>query len=299
MLSIIIPSYEDLLLQKTIDSLLENAEGDIEIIVVFAGYLPKIALKDNQKLRTISFSEHRGMRAAINAGLVESKGDFIMKIDEHCIVGKGFDRILIENCAENWLMIPRRYSLDEENWKRNELRPIQDYHYLSSPQESSYGYGIFVGEWHQKTKERLDSKYDIDDTMIFQGSCWFADKKYFMEHVGFLDDRIETYGSFVGEQHEIGLKYWLGGGAVKVIKKTWYAHLKKTKKYYRKIGWVGKSFKKNREAITNNAWLTKHWMNNEEPNMIYSFSWLVEKFQPIPTWESYDKQLKNKHDTTL
>lgn len=296
MLSIIIPSYKDPLLQKTVDSLLENAEKEIEIICVLDGYQLDIPLKYNSKLRVISLDEHRGMRAAINAGLVEAKGDFIMKIDEHCIVDKGFDRIMAENCVGNWLMIPRRYSLDEINWKRNELRPIQDYHYLSSPQKSSYGWGMFVGEWYHRAKERLDSKYDIDDTMIFQGSCWFANRKYFMKHIGFLDDRIETYGSFTGEQHEIGLKYWLSGGAVKVIKKTWYAHLKKTKKYYQRIGWSGKSFKKNKETIDNNAWLTKHWINNKEPNMIYKFSWLVDKFWPVPTWPDDWKQI---YDTTL
>ena len=37
MLSIIIPSYKDPLLQRTIDDILENAQGDIEIIAVLDG----------------------------------------------------------------------------------------------------------------------------------------------------------------------------------------------------------------------------------------------------------------------
>lgn len=41
MLSVIIPSWKDPLLQKTIDSLLENAGGEIEIIAVLDGYWPE------------------------------------------------------------------------------------------------------------------------------------------------------------------------------------------------------------------------------------------------------------------
>lgn len=287
MLSIIIPSYKDTYLQKTINSLLDNSGEVLEVIVIFDGYRPVASVETDPRVKTIYLKEHKGMRAAINAGLAEARGDFIMKIDEHCIVGQNYDKIMAENCSENWLLIPRRYSLDEVNWKRNELRPIQDYHYLTSPMESSYGYGMFVGEWPQMTRERKDTKYDIDDTMIFQGSCWFANRKYFMKYVGFLDDREDTYGSFTGEQHEIGLKYWLRGGEVKVIKKTWYAHLKKTGRYYKKVGWTEKEFKKGGNTIANNAWLTDHWLNNKEPNLIHGFLWLVEKFSPVPTWESY------------
>ena len=276
MLSIIIPSYEDSLLQKTIGSLLENSEGVLEIIVVLDGYQLDVPLKYDSRLRVISLDKRLGMRAAINAGLAEAKGDFLMKIDEHCIVGKGFDRIMAENCAENWLMIPRRYSLDEENWKRNESKPVNDYHYLSFPQESQYGKGLFVVPWHKY------NDLEIDDTMTFQGSCWLANREYFMKHVGFLDDSPDTYGTFVGEQHEIGLKYWLGGGEVKVIKKTWYAHLCKRKRHH-KI--TGKLFKEKEKNIVFQNWVADHWMNNKEPGMIYSFSWLIKKFQP-PTWKT-------------
>ena len=296
LVSIIIPSYRDPLLEKTIGSLLENVEGAVEIIVVLDGYCPATPLGDDSRLRVIRLDEHRGMRAAINRGLAEAKGDFVMKIDEHCVVGKGFDRIMSECCQENWLVIPRRYSLDEVNWKRNELRPVQDYHYLSFPQEGSYGYGMFIGEWRQMTRRCKNPKYDIDDTMTFQGSCWFANRKYFTEHIGFLDDRTETYGTFAQESQEIGLKYWLGGGEVKVIKKTWYAHLKKTRKYYRRMGWSGKSYKKDSHTTANNAWSAKHWVGNQEPGMIYQFSWLVEKFQPIPTWPENWKEI---YDATL
>ena len=284
MLSVIIPAFYEPFLQKTIDSILKNAEGEIEIIPVIDGYIPKPPLKKDPRVRPIRFRKNRGMRAAINAGIKASHGKFIMKCDAHCLFGPGYDKIMTENCKSNWLMVPRRYSIDEINWQRNENRPVRDYHFVTYPMATrNYGVCMSAQDWYQKGKERRDPKYDIDDTMTFQGSCWLANKKYFLKRVGFLDDRRETYSGFGGEQLEIGLKYWLGGGKVKVNKKTWYAHLAKRYRHY-KAGIFAKSYKRNPDTAPSRTWSTKHWINNEEPGMIHPFSWLVEKFWPVPTW---------------
>jgi hypothetical protein len=86
------------------------------------------------------------------------------------------------------------------------------------------------------------------------------------------------YGTFSQEPQEIGNKTWLGGGAVKVNKKTWYAHLHKGKRY-------GRMYNQNHnEIVEAHRWSAKHWMNNEEPNMVHKIDWLIEKFWPVPTW---------------
>lgn len=284
MLSVIIPAYKEPYLQKTIDSLLENAEGEIEIIAILDGYVLEEPIKPNPRVKVIVLQKNHGMRGAINAGLAKARGTFIMKCDAHCIFGTGYDKIITQNCAENWLMIPRRYSLDEINWQRDDKRPARDYHYLTFPISTSrYGICLVNQDWSQRTHERRGPEYDIDDTMTFQGSCWFANRKYFMKRVGFLDGRRETYGPFGGEQMEVGLKYWLGGGQVKLIKKTWYAHLSKRNHHY-KAGLFAQQYKLNRGAARGRTWSAKHWMNNEEPKMIHPLSWLVKKFWPVPTW---------------
>lgn len=285
MLSVIIPAYKEPYLQKTINSLLENAQGKIEVIVILDGYTPPEPLKPDSRVKIISFSQNRGMRAAINAGIAKARGKFIMKCDAHCIFGPGYDKIMAKNCAENWLLIPRRYSLlDGINWQRNDRRPVRDYHYLTFPVKTR-GYGIVLSsqDWLKRGSERQNPKYDIDDTMTFQGSCWFVSKKYFMKRVGFLDDRLETYTPFGGEQLEIGLKYWLGGGANKVIKKTWYAHLSKQPRHYH-TGLFTRGYKANSNTARSRTWAAKHWLSNEEPGMVHPFSWLVEKFWPVPSW---------------
>lgn len=284
MVSIIIPTYKDPFLHKTIDSLLKNAEGKIEIIPVLDGYIPDPPMKFDSRVKVINLSKNLGMRGAINAGIAKAKGKFIMKCDSHCLFGPGFDKVMMKNCAENWLMIPRRYTLDEIIWKRDENRPARDYHYLTFPVPTK-GYGICLSsqDWIQRTQERKDPQYDIDDTMTFQGSCWLANKTYFMKRVGFLDDRREAYGPFGGEQVEIGLKYWLGGSRVVTNKKTWYAHLSKLSRHYR-AGLFTRGYKINRGVMRCRTWSAKHWMNNKEPGMVHPFSWLVEKFWPVPSW---------------
>lgn len=281
MLSVIIPTYKDPYLQKTIDSLIANAKGKIEIIPVLDGYSPPEPLKPNPKVKVVTLPVNSGMRAAINAGLAKAHGKFIMKCDAHCIFAPGFDKILSKNCKENWLLIPRRYSLDEVNWKKDDNGHVFDYHYFAFPQESSYGCGLFVVPWIKKDRE--NNNKEIDNTMSFQGSCWFANRKYFMQHVGLLDDRTETYGTFAGDQQEIGLKYWLGGGEVKIIKTTWYAHLSKRNHHYNS-GLYDRSYKKSAGTVAGHTWTAKHWMGNAEPNMIHPFSWLIEKFWPVPGW---------------
>lgn len=207
-----------------------------------------------------------------------------MKCDSHCMFGPGYDKTMARACKDNWLMIPRRYALNAVKWQVDKKRPVRDYHYISFPVETKrYGTSISNQDWLHRTSERNTQEYDIDDTMSFQGSCWFANRKYFMERIRYLDGRRETYGSFGGEQLEIGLKYWLGGGEVKVIKKTWYAHLSKRSHHYKK-GMFSRNYKTNFNVVCSRTWNTKHWLGNEEPNMIHPFSWLVEKFWPVPSW---------------
>ena len=289
MVSIIIPAYNDPFLQKTIDSLLVNARGEIEIIAILDGYIPKVPIKKDPKLTIIKFKKNRGMRGAINAGIKKAKGKFLMKCDSHCAFGPGYDKIMAQNCKPSWLMIPRRYRLDTQNWNRVRYTSGIDYHYLSFPVLSLYGTTFTISSWKERKYIGRSAGLNIDDTMTFQGSCWFANRKYFMKHIGLLKYGKKTYGTFGCEQVEIGLKYWLGGGSVKIIKTAWYAHLNK-RSYHYYLGLFSREYKVSEDAIRGRTWSAKHWMNNMEPGMIHPFTWLVEKFWPIPDWPT-DRKL--------
>lgn len=293
-LSIVIPSRKEPYLNKTLKSLLDGAKTNIEILVTLDGDKPNDLIHDPRI--TYTYNEKSiGMRGAINAGLAIAKGKYVAKCDAHCAFADGYDKALIDDMRENWLMIPRRYSLHADRWDRELRMPIKDYHYFAYPtHEVKYGYCIFPQEWKQRTYERLnDPKYAIDDTMTLQGSFYLADRGYFMKHVGFLDDSPQHYSSFSGEQLEVGLKYWLSGGEVKVNKKTWYAHLFKNVNYYSKVvGANARSYKVDTRASAGWDWCSKHWVNDQEPNMVHRFSWLVNKFWPVPGWPKDKKEWK-------
>ena len=269
-LSVIMPGRKEPFMQRTIDSFLQASElgYDLEIIPVLDGPYIK-NLTNDLRVKPIRMSPAQGMRAAINAGLDIATGDYVMKVDAHCCFAPGFDGAMMASCRDNWLVIPRRYALDDVRWEPNKVDNPRDYHYLLYPANGQ----MTVHHW-----ERQDDP-EIDDVMTFQGSCWIANRAEFMQRVGFLDDDPETYGSFAAEQLEVGLKYWLGGGAVKVNKKTWYAHLWKMPRHY-----ASGRFEKKQYWRENWCWATRHWINDEEPGMAHPFSWLVEKFWPVPTW---------------
>lgn len=258
MLSIIIPSYKEPYLDRTIKDITDKATGEVEVIPIL----------------------DMGMRDAINEGLNKAKGEYIMKVDAHCCFAKGFDEVLTKDCEENWLVVPRRYSLHADNWDKDERMPVKDYHFLSYPaQTRSYGTCIWPVEWTERTKERMN--FEIDDTMSLQGSCYVANRKYFMEHIYPLD--VENYTNFAAEHIEVGLKYWLKGGEIKVNKKTWYAHLFKNKKYYQDKE-TERNYKIGIKIRGGYKYACEHWLKNEEPGQIHEFSWLVDKFWPVPTW---------------
>ena len=86
-LSVIIPSWKDPLITKTIDSLLVNSKlGDeLEVIAIFDGYWPDFEIRGDKRVRYIHLGKNRGMRGAINAGVSISRGEFLMRTDEHCM----------------------------------------------------------------------------------------------------------------------------------------------------------------------------------------------------------------------
>jgi hypothetical protein len=120
----------------------------------------------------------------------------------------------------------------------------------------------------------------IDETMTFGGSVWFMTKEHFQNRLHEMSS--EGYGTFNLEQHELGLKTWLGGGRVMVNKHTWYAHYGADyhlRPYHtnedREI-----SIARTLEA---GVWSTTYWWTNQWKDRIHDFDWLVNHFWPLPT----------------
>jgi hypothetical protein len=231
------------------------------------------------------------MRAGINSCAQVATGKYLMKVDAHCAFAEGFDEVLQADCEDNWVVIPRRYSLDPDTWQPDMKRTPIDYEFLSYPYWKEDHFGLHGTQWRQRTKERLNkSEYEIDDNMSFQGSCWFTTKDNFLNRIGGLQE--EGYGTFIGEPQEVGLKTWLGGGRQVTNKKTWYAHLHKGK-------WFGRGYSVSRSGLRNgNIYSATYWMTNSWPDRIHDLDWLVERFWPVPSWPD-DRNLWKLRDEDL
>lgn len=288
MLSIIIPSRQPQFLQQTINDLLKNAEGEIEIIVVLDGYWPDTPLEDNSRVRIVHRGKHYGMREGINTGVALSKGEFIMKIDEHCMVDKGFDVKLVADCQEDWLVVPRRKRLDAEKWEiLIDGRPDIDYMKIDYPFAIPFDstQGLHGSEWKQPAKADIL----IDDLMSSQGSCWFMPRKLWDRVIGRMDS--EKYGTFTMEAQELMNKVWLSGGRCVVNKKTWYAHYHKGKngKGYNFNNKQYEEFMADKEK--GRQYAIDYWLTTKD--FKYDFAWLVQKFWPIPGWpEDWQERLE-------
>jgi glycosyltransferase involved in cell wall biosynthesis len=289
--SVIIPSRGERFLKKTIGDVLQKATGDIEIISILDGVWPDpYDLPNDPRLIVIHFGASQGMRPAINAAASIAKGKYLLKSDGHCMFNEGFDEVLQSDCDDNWVVIPRRLSLDAENWTVLDTgkAPV-DAHYLRYPYAELDHIAMHGTVWNDRARERKDIL--IDDELSSQGSCWFMSKKHFDGCLGGL--HAMGYGTFVQEFQEIGNKTWLSGGRVVVNKKTSYAHLHKGKKYGRGYYIASK------DVLHGNHYSVDFWMNNRWKERKHDLEWLIEKFWPVPTWPSDWQEDYKKHEHLL
>lgn len=265
MISAIIPAYNEPYLQRTIDNLLDSAGGDIEIITVLDGYWPDPTIKDHPKVTLIHNGKSCGMRSAINSAARIAKGEYLLKCDAHCAFDKDFDTKLKADCEHNYTVVPVRYSLDPVKWQRKPDKKYE-FEYIAS--------GDLKGKRWPEYASRVNGQ-KIVDLMTFQGSCWFMHKEFF-EKIGGLDD--VNYGGMGREAQEICLKTWLIGGRCVLNRNTWYAHWSKSKKDIKHSN--------RKEKLKSVEYATDIWLNDKWPPATRNLQWLIDRFSPVPTWET-------------
>lgn len=285
-LSIVIPSRSDQWLQQTVDDLFSKAETKVEVIVVYDGRWANPILRDHPQLVQVHQGEvhnNLGMRAAINAGMLLARGQYVMKIDEQCMVDQGYDRKLIAGYELNSVVIPRRKRLEPETWSLQiDKRPDIDYMQVDYPYQRPYDKtcGLHGAEW--KRPERADIM--IDDTPTMQGSCYFMSKDYWFRLFHPLDDI--NYGNFTQEAQEISMKAWLSGGSVRVNKNTWYAHWHKGSKG-KGYGFSNEQYSRHMAGTERGRlYAIEYWLNTKDWR--YDFAWFIdERFPDMNGWEDW------------
>jgi len=279
--SIAIPSKTEKFLQRTIQDVLEKADGPIEVYPILDGYEPPAdEIVNDPRVHYIRLppTSYSKKRQGINQMVEICNGKYVMSVDAHVMFAKGFDTVLKRDIEEyNWVMIPRRHRLDAENWSlqpQDDNRPPIDYEYIMF-RGLARDTGFHGFKWDERTLSRMD--IPIDDILTCQGSCWFMSKEWFNE-MKFM--QVEGFTGWGQEAESICFKTWMRGGRCVVDKNTFYAHLHKGPKYGRMYHM---SKAENRRCYN---YSYDYFMNNRDTMAIHKLDWLIDKFMPMPGWPS-------------
>jgi len=292
-LSILIPSRNEEFLARTIQDILENMEGDTEIIVGLDGKWAEPRILDHPKVTIVHVSESIGQRAMTNQLCRLSKAKYVLKCDAHCAFDKGFDVKMMKLMEPDITMIPVMRNLHAFDWvcpdgHRRYQSPsgpcticgkptVKDVVWIpkTNPQSTAYRFDktMHFQYWNAFGKAQ---KGDLTETLSIQGSCFMLTREKYWE----LDICSDTQFHSWGQQGvEVALKTHLSGGRVLVNRTTWYAHMFRTQggdfsfPYPQKGSLVQKNRQISRELFQQNNWKgAKH-----------SFEWLIKKFNP-PDW---------------
>lgn len=299
-LSILIPARNEMFLEPTIDTILKNSRAETEVIAVLDGYWPEPPIKDHQRVTFIHHTNPIGQRAAVNEAAALSRAKYVMKLDGHSSVARGFDVELMKNCEKDWTVIPRMYNLHIFDW---ECEKCGERYYQADPvpackkcQNDKFKMTmVWKPRLHKKTDfarfdstlhfqywrqyhKRPEASGDIADVMSSVGACFFMERDRFLELEG-LDEKHGFWGQF---GTEISCKSWLSGGRQVVNKKTWFAHYFRVGKLKFPYTITGEAQEKARQY---SRWL---WFGNNWKRAKLPLKWLVDKFSPVKGWEDYD-----------
>ena len=291
-LSVIIPARCEMFLARTVSDILENAQGDTEVIAVLDGEWSDPSIPKHDKVTVLYYPESIGQRAACNKAVAISDAKYIMKVDAHCAFDEGFDVKMMADMQDNWTFVPVMKNLHVFDWVcedghrryQGKSGPCREcgkettrdvvWRPKPSPNSTAYRFDntLHFQYWGGYKKRQ---KGDIVDTMSIQGSCFMVTRDKWLE-LGLCD---EKHGSWGQQGVEIACKTWLSGGEVKVNKKTWYAHMFRTQG-----GDFG--FPYPNPGITKARRYSRDlWFNNKWPLAIHDLQWLIDKFAPVPDWE--------------
>lgn len=301
-LSVIIPARNEEFLDRTINGVLDNAELDTEVIAILDGYWADPPINDRDNLVIVHHNKSVGQRAATNEGARLSNAKYVMKLDAHCAVDKGFDRKLIEpyekgEIGMNTTSIPRMYNLHGFDW----ICPCGAKFYQADkpnecPKCKNKEFGkeiVWKPRWEKMTeswrfdkdmhfqywndyRKRPEFQGELVDVMTSIGACFLMPRDFFFAIDG-LDEKHGSWGQF---GVEIACKSWLSGGRHIVNKRTWFSHMFRTKNEFLGFPYEISGTQQDRaKEYSRDLWLNDKWNKAVKP-----LSYIIEKFNP-PTWE--------------
>jgi glycosyltransferase involved in cell wall biosynthesis len=274
---------------------------------------PEPGIPVHERVTVIHHPVSTGQRASTNEAARVSTAPYIMKLDAHCALDEGFDVKLLEAAEElgdEVCQIPGQYNLHVFDWvcaggPEAEGCGFREYQGPSS-RFTKAGDGLQCPECGGQIKKdilwkRRKSRYatawrfdqalhfqywgkfkerqsgDLVETMSCLGACWFVSRQRFWE----LDGLDEGHGSWGQMGTELACKHWLSGGRLVCNKRTWFAHLFRTRG-----GDFGFPYPLSKNATDKaRAYSRDLWLNNKWPKAKRPFDWIVNYFAPVPDLE--------------
>lgn len=309
-LSILIPARNEMFLRRTIEDILTNIEGDTEIIAVLDGAWAEPPIPDHPRVTLVFHPSPIGQRAATNEAARLSSARYVMKVDAHCAFDRGFDVKLMADCQHDWTVIPRMYNLHAFDWVCTDCggRTYQGPKRCEKCQGENVEMDLV---WKPRLNRRTDfARFDRDlhfqywgayerrpqaqaeiaDVMCFVGAAFFMERSRYFE-LGGLD---EGHGSWGQMGVEISCKSWLSGGRQVVNKKTWFAHLFRTQPGF---GFPYPITHAEQEAAR--TYSRRLWQGNGWDRAVHPLRWLIDRFSPVPDWDTPRKGVVYYTDNRL
>ena len=268
--SVIIAGRAEKYFLRTVECVLQSATGDIEVIAVIDGdeVAPRVELSD-KRVKVLRLKKSIGQRAAYNLGVRHSTGKYVMKLDAHAILSRGFDEVLQSHCPDNAIVLPEMRRLDVHKWKS---KPRGKTHFMF------FGLDLYCHYWKDYRK-RPEARCEYPEVLTGQGSCWFCTREW-NDHIGLLDEKVGSWGN-VGI--EVSLRTWLCGGSQIVNKQAWQAHWFRVSEGGFPYPMSGRRVARAHKY----TWENYYFKDDAFEHQTRPFSWLLHKFAPVPGWEVY------------
>ena len=249
--SVIIATIGDPHLVRTIDSLRENAGGELEFIVINDGGKPLDPIDDVTIIRNAS---QKGRRVSINNAAAMATGDYIFILDSHCSMTKDWDIKLAKTAGRLNIAYSVIRDMTPDTW---EYRP------------GWYGHVRINKDYTEKWWRRKDPEFcEVEEESIaFTGCAWMISRKRFWQLKGY-DESLGKYG---WDGPEWALKTWLNKGRVILRTDVICGHI---------FGTNDKASMYPCEMIPKEQYV-KYMKDRYEGKFIDG---LIERFAPVPDW---------------
>ena len=177
--SVFITARNEKYVNKTIEKVLENSTGNIEVWVGLDRFTCDII--EDPRVNVFKDENIKGKRSILNKMTELSTGKYLLFLHSHCYPSMGFDTLLKCACEDDTIAWSQVSELDEETWE---------------PKENKWGQCYLDDNfsWRWKNQPNLIEKTKkLLPTECLTSIAWMINKETFIK-LGKFDEKIGQHG---------------------------------------------------------------------------------------------------------